>query len=100
MKKNPFRAVGRSPRRMPIRNRRFTETLQNPALAAILMDGSLSTFCVSSFAQSSETVAERDVQRRQSAIRQGDAAPARAKAAMQATDYTVADEEVRTAVSY
>src|SRR5438128_5478307 len=100
MKKNPFRAVGRSPRRMPIRNRRFTETPYNPALAAILMAGSLSTFCVSSFAQSSETVAEREVQRRQSAIPQGEAALARGKAAMQAKNYTVAHEEFRTAVSY
>src|SRR5437870_6152295 len=100
MKKNPFRAVGRSPRRMPIRNRRFTETPYNPALAAILMAGSLSTFCVSSFAQSSETVAEREVQRRQSAIPQGEAALARGKAAMQAKNYTVAHEEFRSAVSY
>src|SRR5438093_4052698 len=100
MKKNPFRAVGRSPRRMPIRNRRFTETPYNPALAAILMAGSLSTFCVSSFAQSSETVAEREVQRRQSAIPQGEAALARGKAAMKAKNYTVAHEEFRTAVSY
>src|SRR5438876_7785986 len=100
MKKNPFRAVGRSPRRMPIRNRRFTETPYNPALAAILMAGSLSIFCVSSFAQSSETVAEREVQRRQSAIPQGEAALARGKAAMQAKNYTVAHEEFRTAVSY
>src|SRR5438128_5533704 len=100
MKKNPFRAVGRSPRRMPIRNRRFTETPYNPALAAILVAVSLSTFCVSSFAQSSETVAEREVQRRQSAIPQGEAALARGKAAMQAKNYTVAHEEFRTAVSY
>src|SRR6266487_3016213 len=100
MKKNPFRAVGRSPRRMPIRNRRFTETPYNPALAAILMAGSLSIFCVSSFAQSSEPVAEREVQRRQSAIPQGEAALARGKAAMQAKNYTVAHEEFRTAVSY
>src|SRR5213596_1145032 len=100
MKKNSFRAVGRSPRRMPIRNRRFTETPYNPALAAILMAGSLSIFCVSSFAQSSETVAEREVQRRQSAIPQGEAALARGRAAMQAKNYTVAHEEFRTAVSY
>src|SRR5438093_2019905 len=100
MKKNSFRAVGRSPRRTPIRNRRFTETPYNPALAAILMAGSLSIFCVSSFAQSSETVAEREVQRRQSAIPQGEAALARGKAAMKAKNYTVAHEEFRTAVSY
>src|SRR5439155_64976 len=34
MKKNPFRAVGRSPRGMPIRNRRFTQTPYNPARIA------------------------------------------------------------------
>src|SRR5438876_10742607 len=100
MKKNSFPPVGRSPRRMPIRNRRFTETPYNPALAAILMAGSLSIFCVSSFAQSSETVAEREVQRRQSAIPQGEAALARGKSAMKAKNYTIAHEEFRTAVTY
>jgi general secretion pathway protein D len=59
-----------------------------------------SLFCASSFAQSSETVAEREVQRRQSAIPQGEAALARGKAAMKAKNYTVAHEEFRTAVSY
>jgi type II secretory pathway component GspD/PulD (secretin)/tetratricopeptide (TPR) repeat protein len=99
MNKNS-RAVGRSPRRTPITNRRFTETPYNPPLVAILMAGCLSILSASSFAQSSETVAEREVQRRQSAIPQGEAALARGKAAMQAKNYTVAHEEFRTAVSY
>src|SRR5215470_4168058 len=101
MKKNSL-PVGRSPRRTSNRNRRFTETPYNPALIAILMAGCLSIFCMSSFAQTGDgmSVAEREVQRRQSAIPQGEAALARGKAAMQAKNYTVAHEEFRTAVSY
>jgi general secretion pathway protein D len=60
----------------------------------------LSLFAAASFAQSTETVAEREVHRRQSAIPQGEAALARGKAAMQAKNYTVAHEEFRTAVTY
>src|SRR6266496_6700296 len=51
-----------------------------------------SLFCASSFAQTADTVAEREVQRRQSAIPQGEAALIRAKAAMKAKNFTVAHE--------
>src|SRR6266550_3785889 len=60
----------------------------------------LSLLCATSFAQTAETVAQREVQRRQSAIPQGEAALIRAKAAMKAKNFTVAHEEFRTALVY
>ena len=60
----------------------------------------LSLLCATSFAQTADTVAEREVQRRQSAIPQGEAALARGKAAMKAKNFTVAHEEFRTALVY
>src|SRR5919204_44050 len=56
--------------------------------------------CASSFAQTPDNVAEREVQRRQAAIPQGEAALARGQAAMKAKNYTVAHEEFRTAITY
>jgi general secretion pathway protein D len=56
--------------------------------------------CKSSFAQTADNVAEREVQRRQSAIPQGEAALARGQAAMKAKNYAAAHEEFRTAVMY
>jgi general secretion pathway protein D len=61
---------------------------------------SFSFFCATSFAQTADTVAEREVQRRQSAIPQGEAALIRAKAAMKAKNFAVAHEEFRTALVY
>ena len=60
----------------------------------------LATVCVSSFAQTPDNVAEREVQRRQAGISQGEAALARGKAAIKAKDYGAAHEEFRTAVRY
>jgi len=60
----------------------------------------LSFVCVSSLAQTSENVAEREVQRRQAGITQGEAALARGQAAMKAKDYGAAHEEFRLAVTY
>src|SRR6266567_4335955 len=56
--------------------------------------------CASSFAQTPDNVAEREVQRRQAGISQGEAALARGKAAMKAKDYGAAHEEFRMAVVY
>jgi general secretion pathway protein D len=56
--------------------------------------------CATSFAQYAQSVAEREVQRRQSAIPQGEAALAQGKAAMKAKNYSLAHEEFRTAVTY
>ena len=60
----------------------------------------LSFICVTSFAQTPDSVAEREVQRRQAAIPEGEAALARGKSAMKAKNYTLAHEEFRSAVSY
>jgi type II secretory pathway component GspD/PulD (secretin)/tetratricopeptide (TPR) repeat protein len=60
----------------------------------------LSVVCASSFAQTPDSVAEREVQRRQAGITQGEAALARGQAAMKAKDYGAAHEEFRTAVIY
>jgi general secretion pathway protein D len=65
-----------------------------------LIAASFSLVCATSFAQTADTVAEREVQRRQSAIPQGEAALARGKAAMKAKNFTVAHEEFRTALVY
>jgi general secretion pathway protein D len=56
--------------------------------------------CATSFAQTPDSAAEREVQRRQAAIPQGEAALARGKSAMKAKNYTIAHEEFRTAVTY
>src|SRR4029450_8461029 len=60
----------------------------------------VSLVCASSFAQTPDSVAEREVQRRQAGISQGEAALARGQAAMKARDYAAAHEEFRTAVLY
>jgi type II secretory pathway component GspD/PulD (secretin)/tetratricopeptide (TPR) repeat protein len=65
-----------------------------------LVTASLSIFCASSVAQTPDSVAEREVQRRQAGISQGEAALARGQAAMRAKDYGAAHEEFRTAVMY
>src|SRR5437773_11199009 len=57
-------------------------------------------FCATGLAQNSDSVAEREVQRRQSAIPQGEAALARGKTAMAAKNITLAHEEFKTAVRY
>ena len=51
-------------------------------------------------AQNPDDVAEREIQRRQSAIPQGEAALVRGKTAMQAKNITLAHEEFKTAVRY
>src|SRR5438874_3787266 len=66
----------------------------------ILIFLSLSLFCTISFAQTPDSVAEREVHRRQTGISQGEAALARGQAAMKAKDYAAAHEEFRTAVVY
>jgi len=58
----------------------------------------LAAVCATGVAQTSDNVAEREVQRRQAAIPQGEAALARGKSAMKAKNYTLAHEEFKTAV--
>ena len=54
---------------------------------------------VTGFAQTPDSVAEREVQRRQTAIPEGEAALARGKSAMKVKNYTLAHEEFKTAVT-
>jgi general secretion pathway protein D len=59
-----------------------------------------SFICATSFAQTPDNVAEREVQRRQAAIPEGEAALKRGKSAMKAKNYTLANEEFKSAVGY
>ena len=59
-----------------------------------------SIFCATGLAQDPDSVAEREIQRRQSSIPQGEAALARGKTALQAKNITLAHEEFKTAVRY
>ena len=61
---------------------------------------SVAALCATTFAQTPDSVAEREVQRRQASIPQGEAALARGKSAMKAKNYTLAHEEFRSAVGY
>src|SRR3954454_10596084 len=56
--------------------------------------------CATAFAQNGDSIADREVQRRQSAIPAGEAALARGKTAMNSKNYTVAYQEFKTAVGY
>ena len=56
--------------------------------------------CATAFAQNAESIADREVQRRQSAIPAGEAALARGKSALRSRNYTVAFQEFKTAIAY
>src|SRR6478752_3860241 len=55
---------------------------------------------IPAFAQNADSIADREVQRRQSAMPAGEAALARGKTAMRSKNYTVAYQEYKTAVGY
>src|SRR5437773_10498446 len=75
---------------------RFIETpYSRIPLAFIAM--CLSLVSATSFAQTSDNVAEREVQRRQAAMPQGESALKRGKTAMKAKNYTLANQEFKTA---
>src|SRR5262249_8402404 len=60
----------------------------------------LSFVCATAFAQTtSDNAAEREVQRRQAAMPQGEAALTRGKSAMQVKNYTLANQEFKSAVA-
>src|SRR6266496_2762040 len=79
--------------------RRLTQTPYSQIPSAFLAI-CLSLLCLTSLAQTPDNVAEREVQRRQAALPQGEAALARGKTAMKAKNYTLANEEFKTAVGY
>lgn len=57
-------------------------------------------FSATAFAQNADSIADREVQRRQAAIPTGEAALARGRSAIKAKNYTVAYQEFKTAISY
>src|SRR5437870_6451531 len=61
---------------------------------------SLSIFCTTGAAQNPDSVAQQEIQRRQAAIPRGEAALAQGNAAMKAKNYTLANQEFKTAVTY
>jgi general secretion pathway protein D len=77
-----------------------TRAGDTPATTIALVFACLSILSATSLAQSSDNVAEREVQRRQAAMPQGEAALARGKTAMKAKNYTLANQEFKTAVGY
>jgi type II secretory pathway component GspD/PulD (secretin)/tetratricopeptide (TPR) repeat protein len=97
--------VAGSPAFVTLRRRRqelappFVRIFASFVIFCFILAG-LSLVCASSFAQTPDNVAEREVQRRQAGITQGEAALARGQAAMKAKDYGAAHEEFRTAVMY
>src|SRR6266536_2981599 len=58
-----------------------------------------SFLCATSFAQTPDNMADREVQRRQAAIPQGESALTRGRSAMKAKNYTLANEEFKQAVA-
>ena len=80
---------------------RFTETPYNKMHAAFAVFVALSfIICATAFAQTPDNIAEREVQRRQAVMPEGEAALARGKSAMKARNYTVAYQEFKTAIGY
>src|SRR6266496_6227358 len=76
-----------------------TRAGDTPATTIALVFACLWILSATSFAQTtSDNVAEREVQRRQAAMPQGEAALKRGKTAMKAKNYTLANQEFKTAV--
>jgi general secretion pathway protein D len=82
-----------------MREWRFTKTPHN-RIHLLVIGVWLSILGTTSIAQTADRVAEREIQRRQTAIPQGEAALARGKAALKAKNITVAHQEFKTAVMY
>src|SRR5438552_7058033 len=85
--------IGRRDARQPHR-------LEARATLPALIFLSLSIFCTTGTAQNSDSVAQQEIQRRQAAIPRGEAALAQGNAAMKAKNYTLANQEFKTAVTY
>src|SRR6266513_2942492 len=78
----------------------FLRGLPRSFVPFVIFCNCLFFLCATSFAQTPDNVAEREVQRRQAAMPQGEAALERGKTAMKAKNYTLANEEFKTAVGY
>src|SRR5262249_2370924 len=77
------------------RHRMHARTRALPSAFAALV-----VLTTSAFAQYADNIAQREVQRRQVAIPQGEAALARGQAALRSKNYTVAYQEFKTAIAY
>ena len=78
---------------------RFGDSEAATAVAAALW-AALLILTTPAFAQNAENIADREVQRRQAAIPEGEAALARGKSALRSKNYTVAYQEFKTAIAY
>ena len=82
------------------------KTSQNIRTSAIAPTGycaaalwvALFALSTAAFAQTPDNIAEREMQRRQAAIPEGEAALARGKSALKTRNYTVAYQEFKTAI--
>jgi len=103
MKKNPHTLGNRERKETKLTNIRFVGAVPQILISFVAFCFTLiclSFICATSFAQTPDSVAEHEVQRRQAAIPQGESALARANSAMKAKNYTLAHEEFRSAVTY
>src|SRR5262249_23877103 len=81
-------------------HRRVGRLYQTPKAAATALWAALLTIALPAFAQNADSIADREVQRRQAGIPAGEAALARGKSAIRAKNYTAAYQECKTAISY
>jgi len=73
---------------------------QTPKAVATALWAALLIIALPAFAQNADSIADREVQRRQAGIPAGEAALARGKSAIRSKNYTVAYQEFKTAISY
>jgi len=73
---------------------------QTPKAVATALWAALLIIALPAFAQNADSIADREVQRRQAGIPAGEAALARGKSAIRAKNYTVAYQEFKTAITY
>jgi len=73
---------------------------QTPKAVATVLWAALLIIALPAFAQNADSIADREVQRRQAGIPAGEAALARGKSAIRSKNYTVAYQEFKTAITY
>src|SRR5256885_17044266 len=78
--------------------RRFTETPYN-RVGRALFGICMLLLCATAFAQNADSIADREVQRRQAGIPAGEAAPARGKTPFRSRDYSVGEQEIKKGIA-
>jgi general secretion pathway protein D len=102
MKKIPHSLGNAEQKETKVTNVSFVDAVPQILVSFVVLCFTLICFsliCATSFAQTPDSVAEREVQRRQAAMPEGEAALARGVSAMKAKNYTLAHEEFKTAVT-